>query len=117
MESSDKIDRARERLLKGHDPDERAVWRILGEDTNCDLGGSHTQPELIVLTGRYASVVDHALRMPRFFAWGYGGDVEKVTVGTVDDSKRITELKDEQARLRRRLHEVGEELAVLSEND
>jgi len=103
----------KKRLFEKYSPDEKGTWRILGEDPNCDFGGSHHEPELETVTGTYANVVEYALTLKSFFTWGHGGRIIKVAT-TVDvdklSTKRVKELRAEKARLEKRLQEVVAEL-------
>ena len=74
-----------QQLLKDHSLDEEGTWRVFGEDANCDFGGHHHQPELGLFTGKLVDVVDYAVDLPRFWAWGGGGDIRKLA-----DAKPIT---------------------------
>lgn len=38
----------------------RKIWQILGEDPNCDFGGSHIQPTLGYVEGEYEDVLVYA---------------------------------------------------------
>lgn len=51
-----------------------------GEDPNCDFGGSHYQPELGTVEGRLEDVIRYAVKLPNFYTWGAGGDIEKIKI-------------------------------------
>lgn len=112
---SDPHKHIRERLLRAYAPDEPGVWKILGEDPNCDLGGHHHQPELEIITGTYKNVVDYALKLPQFFTWGGGGNIKKQAerfknIDKLVSNQRYNELKSERVRLTERLAQVEKEL-------
>lgn len=68
------------RLLEKHGLNEFGVWRIRGEDPNCDFGGSHYQPELGVVEGNLKDVIKYAVKLHGFYTWGSGGDITKVEI-------------------------------------
>ena len=107
----------RERLLKKYGATATGTWRILGEDSNCDLGGAHYQPELETVTGTYSKVVEYALSLSRFFTWGGGGDIIKLpsVIKNVDFfvSPRVAKLESEREEIRARLAEIEKELKGL----
>lgn len=69
-----------QKLLKAHSLNETGTWRIRGEDPNCDFGGSHYQPELGTVEGRLEDVIRYAVKLPDFYTWGAGGDIEKIKI-------------------------------------
>jgi len=113
------LDNIRARLLRDHDREAQGTWRILGEDANCDLGGSHYEPELEVVSGTYRNVVNYALTLPRFFTWGSGGRITKLEIPTgianVDQMRnpRVLLLEEERNNLRNRLKEIDAEIASI----
>lgn len=75
-----------EKLLSGnpirygqqkYDPKEYGTWRVTGEDPNCDLGGSHHEPDLGTFTGTFKDVAEKAVNLHGFFSWGGGGKIVK----------------------------------------
>lgn len=107
----------RERLLQKYPGAEKGMWRIKGEDPNCDMGGSHIQPDLGTVSGTYAKVIEYALDLPNFIQWGYGGDIEKISsVINVDalDHGKVRALKREYSQLQSRMKEIEAELAKLT---
>ena len=62
-------------LLKKHSLDDTGIWRIRGEDPNCDFGGHHYQPDLGTYEGRLEDVIRYAVGIPNFWTWGAGGDI------------------------------------------
>lgn len=67
-------------LLKMHTIDEYGTWEVTGEDSNCDLGGSHYMPQLGIFTGTLKDVINKAVELPKFWQWGSGGDIKKVEI-------------------------------------
>jgi hypothetical protein len=78
----DYLDRtyAGKRLLEKHSLDEKGLWKVKGEDPNCDMGGSHHQPDLGIIDGTLKEALVYAVNHPKFYSWGGGGDFEKVTI-------------------------------------
>jgi hypothetical protein len=72
------------KLLAKHSLNEVGIWRILGEDPNCDFGGHHFQPELGAVEGKLEDAIRYAVKFPNFYTWGGGGDIQKVEI------KRLT---------------------------
>lgn len=66
------------RLSSKYDNDEYGLWVIYGEDSNCDFGGHHYEPELETVEGKFIDVVKHAVSIKRFFTWGSGGNIKKI---------------------------------------
>lgn len=67
-------------LKRKYPADQFGVWRVQGEDPNCDLGGAHIKPELATVQGFYGEVVDYAVMLPGFFQWGSGGIIRPADV-------------------------------------
>jgi hypothetical protein len=65
-------------LLSKHRLDEDGLWKILGEDSNPDLGGTHYEPELGIVEGRLGDVIKYAVDLTGFWAWGSGGRIVKI---------------------------------------
>lgn len=68
------------RLLEHHSLDEKGLWKVKGEDPNCDMGGYHHQPELGIVDGTLKEALEYAIQHPSFYTWGGGGDFEKVNI-------------------------------------
>ena len=68
------------KLLEHHSLDEKGFWQIKGEDPNCDLGGSHHQPDLGVFEGTLKEALEYGVMLPNFYTWGGGGDFQKINV-------------------------------------
>jgi hypothetical protein len=66
-----------QQLLKDHNLTETGIWKVYGEDPNCDFGGSHHEPFLGNFEGSLEQVLEYAVQMPRFWQWGAGGRIEK----------------------------------------
>jgi hypothetical protein len=106
----------RKRLLQRQNHDEHGVWQIRGEDPNCDLGGSHIEPLLETVEGKFSDVVEYALTLPRFFIWGSGGSIKSLRtngfkkVPTGISAEKILELKTELKQLEDRITEINKAL-------
>ncbi len=59
-------------LLKKHSLDEVGIWKVLGADSNCDLGGSHYMPEIGQFEGRLRDIIVYAVELSGFWSWGPG---------------------------------------------
>lgn len=69
--------------MRKHKLEEYGIWKILGEDPNCDFGGSHHNPYLGIVEGILDDVIKYAESLPNFWQWGAGGIIEKVDIKTV----------------------------------
>lgn len=63
---------------------ETGIWRICGEDPNCDYGGPHYQPYLETVEGKLEDVIAYAVELPHFFTWGGGGTIELIKIKKID---------------------------------
>lgn len=115
MSLNEQNDRVRAKLLEGQLRGKVGVWKILGEDPNCDLGGSHHQPTLATVQGKYEDAVEYALGLSGFFTWGGGGNVEEVNILKVDGAalKQRAILSSRRTTLKAELAEVEAELKAL----
>jgi hypothetical protein len=66
------------KLIQEHRLDEIGIWKVRGEDPNCDFGGHHYMPELATFEGKLEDVIAHAVTLSGFWQWGAGGDIQKV---------------------------------------
>lgn len=115
--SKDKIERflitySGKELLKNHRLSNVGIWNVRGEDPNCDMGGSHHQPDLGTFEGKLSDIISMAADMPGFWQWGAGGDIRPVNIKKVDGktAERRRELLNEQAELTARLEMIKKEL-------
>lgn len=69
-----------EKLLESHNLDEFGVWEVRGEDSNPDFGGHHLTPYIGTVEGKLKNVIEWAVQQQRFFAWGSGGEIRKITM-------------------------------------
>ena len=80
-------------LCKKHSMSEIGIWKIRGEDSNCDFGGSHYQPELGLVEGKLEDIIAYAVELPSFWQWGSGGDITKVSppikIDAASNAKRV----------------------------
>lgn len=60
------------------------IWHIYGEDPNCDLGGHHHEPFLGTYKGTLQKVLEAAFANPRFYTWGGGGRIEKISIAELN---------------------------------
>lgn len=74
-------------LLAKHSLTEYGVWKIRGEDPNCDFGGHHHMPHLDTVMGTLSDAVDHAVSLPSFFQWGSGGDITLTKITKLGEHK------------------------------
>lgn len=65
------------RVLEKHSLSETGVWRVEGEDPNCDMGGHHHNPFLGYFEGTLEQVINKAYTLPHWFSWGGGGNIIK----------------------------------------
>lgn len=72
-------------LLKKHKLTEVGLWRVRGEDSNCDFGGSHYEPELGIFEGTLDDVICIAVKHKGFWQWGAGGSISLVKFEKVSD--------------------------------
>jgi len=103
-------------LLKKHSLDETGVWKILGEDPNCDLGGHHHQPELGIVEGRLGDIIAYAVELRSFWQWGAGGDIRKMNAPikiTAESNAERVRLEEQAARLREELTKVEQQLKAM----
>ena len=75
-------------LLKKHNLFEEGVWKIEGEDPNCDWGGSHSNPYLATVEGTLDKVIEYAIELPQFWTWGGGGKITKINILKVETAKK-----------------------------
>jgi hypothetical protein len=105
-----KHERKKHDLLKKYPGSQKGYWKILGEDQNCDLGGSHHMPELCVVEATYEEAIDYALNMSGFWSWGGGGDIVEVIIKKPMDLGKRMALESELERLEKRIKEIKKEL-------
>lgn len=68
------------RLLKVYSLEEYGVWRVHGEDPNCDFGGYHYQPYLFTAKGNLRDVINKAVKHPSWYTWGGGGSIDRIEI-------------------------------------
>lgn len=71
------------KLLEEHTLNDYSVWRVSGEDPNCDISGPHHNPYLGTYEGRLGDVIAIAVELPDFWTWGGGGKIEKIKIKKV----------------------------------
>jgi len=80
------------KLVREHLLIEEGLWQIYGEDSNCDLGGSHHMPLLDTVRGKLEDVIEYAVSLDCFWTWGGGGEIKKIeekAVPNVTQKKHI----------------------------
>jgi hypothetical protein len=78
-------------LLATHSLSETGIWQVFGEDPNCDMQGSHVQPDLGLFEGKLDDVIREAVSLGNFWQWGSGGRIVKKTTPVVKKVKTQTE--------------------------
>lgn len=104
------------RLTEKYSLQETGMWQIFGEDSNCDLGGSHVQPSLGFVKGKLDDIIDYAVGLAGFWTWGGGGNIVKVdTVKQITSSTAAhrTKLKAQRADLEAAIAAIDAELEDL----
>ena len=66
------------RLTAKHTLQEHGLWRVCGEDPNCDMGGAHSNPYLATYRGTLNNVLKRAVELKGFWTWGAGGIITKI---------------------------------------
>lgn len=60
------------------------VYSVYGEDSNCDMGGSHVNPFLGTVEGTFNDVIKYAAdNMKSFYAWGGGGYIKPFAIENI----------------------------------
>ena len=108
---------AGKKLVKEYPVNTYGFWQIRGEDTNTDMGGSHYQRDLGIVEGKLEDVINYAVQLRRFWAWGCGGSITFVAEPkkiTCSDkvSKMREKLLAEQSILKEALKEIETELKL-----
>ena len=98
-----------QKLLKDYTLAEHGIWRILGEDQNCDAGGSHYMPELDLVECSLEVAIRYAVELPGFWTWGAGGRLQRLA-----EPKKLTmEIIQHRKELQKRLKQLDEERNVI----
>ena len=66
-------------LIQKYKLTDEGLWKVRGEDSNCDFGGSHHMPELGVFEGKLQDIIAYAVTLSGFWQWGAGGDITRVS--------------------------------------
>lgn len=96
------------KLLETYPMHEYGIWRVQGEDPNCDLVGYHHHPDLGTYEGKLVDVLTLAEQLPGFWSWGAGGVITKLNVTKMDETSAA-----ERAQKRHELKELENRMAVL----
>lgn len=92
-------------LMRKYRPSHYSFWRIRGGDTNADFSGPHYMPELGIVEGRLDDVINFAVLLPNFWAWGPGDIIaidkpRKIDKNTSKErEERITKIAQLEAEL------------------
>lgn len=70
--------RSYKELVDKHNLNESGVWRVFGEDPNCEISGHHQEPELGLFSGVLDDIIEFAVDLPGFWEWGAGGRITKM---------------------------------------
>lgn len=109
-------------LLSKHHLDEYGLWKVRGEDPNCDLGGYHHSPELGIFEGKLRDVIAYAVRLPGWYAWGSGGSIESYLPRNIRKitSESVAELDakaEKKAKIRAERDKLNQMLEELEDDD
>jgi len=111
---------AGKKLLEKHSLDTYGVWRIYGEDPNCDFGGHHHTPFLETVEGKLSDVIAYAEQLSGFYQWGGGGEIKlepstikKIPEGYGDDTMK-KEREDKKKALEDQMKLLQEQIEALS---
>ena len=100
-------------LLQKHTLSETGLWKVRGEDANCDMGGHHYMPELGIFEGKLEDIVAYAVTLSGFWQWGAGGEISKigppVKIDANSSAKRVA-AEQKVAALEAQLKEARAEL-------
>ena len=109
-------DRAKERLCAKYPFETKGTWVVKGEASNADMAGPHIMPTLGYFSGKYVDVIEYALDMNGFFAWGAGGSVEAIKVEPITQSKtkQLKDAKRELSKVKQREDELNKQIEWLT---
>ncbi len=100
------------KLLEKYPLTKKGIWKIYGEDPSCDFGGSHVRPDLGLIEGQLEDVIKYAIKLPRFWQWGAGGDIEFVGefIPSVDlkteQKRKLEKLKEQKQSIQNEINEL-----------
>lgn len=100
-------------LLNKHSLNETGLWHIFGEDPNCDLPGSHVQPDLGFVEGKLGDAIEYAINLPGFWQWGAGGNIKKVEnvhKVSAEANARLNALRMKKKELEKQISDINTEL-------
>ncbi len=69
-------------LLENNSLEDVGIWDVKGEDPNCDFGGHHHNPDIGLFQGTLKGAIEWGVNQPKFWTWGSGGEIKKVTLAT-----------------------------------
>jgi hypothetical protein len=68
------------RLLAEHSTTEEGIWKVTGEEDDAVPFGGNSGANMGLFQGRLIDVIHHVTAKNRFWTWGGGGDIQKVSV-------------------------------------
>jgi hypothetical protein len=102
-------------LLSQHSLEEEGLWRVLGEDPNCDMHGSHYKPEIGFFQGKLENIIEYAVEHKQFWQWGAGGEITKIRSQKIDGQTTAerARLRNIKRALEDELHNINQRLGDL----
>lgn len=104
---------AYKRLISKYTLDTFGTWEIYGEDSNCDMGGSHHTPLLEVVTGDLGDVIEYGVNLAGFWQWGGGGDFRKRSTDLKNIPKGYTNAEGQRLKKLAEISKLEEQIAAL----
>lgn len=79
------------------------VYSVYGEDSNCDMGGSHVCPFLGTVEGTFKDVLEYAANnMSGFYTWGGGGYIKPFAIENIVNINTIILDEKKSIKLKRK---------------
>lgn len=102
-------------LIQKYSLSQEGLWKVRGEDPNCDFGGHHYMPELGTFEGKLEDIIAYAVTLSGFWQWGAGGDFTLVSPIKIDAASNAKRLAAEQKvkALEKQLADARKELETL----
>lgn len=91
-------------------------FKVTGEDGNADLAGPHHEPVLAILEGPLWAVINDAVELKGFYAWGRGGKIVPYTPPKVTIRKVRAALSEADQKALEVLEKTEREAAELRES-
>ena len=96
------------KLLANLDPEHRGVWQVGVWQVFGERDEDGSSPSLGYYRGMLSDVIDVAIRLPRFWTYGHGGEIRRVPINDID-SKEFKE----RERLKRVISDAQAQLEIL----